>query len=219
MVSTRREYDQIAAVYLPIAVGVFVLVTALVLFMALRYRRRGDERRPPAPTDAPRLESLYVLVLACVAAFLVAFTFVHENSTDAVTHAPRGAGPTVNVVAAKWHWSFFYPRAGIRVYGSDAQAPTLYVPANTPVAFTLTSQDVIHSFAIPITDFKRGAYPAVSDRFSLVFDRPGYFRGGGECVEYCGLGHSEMRFDLRVLSPAAFAAWTRRASATRAAAG
>lgn len=208
MVDTSRQYHDVATVYGAIAIAVFVVIVALVIAFVIRYRRRDDGRTVSRIHDAPRLESLYVVVLACVAAFLVAFTFIHENKTDAALK-PH-AGLRVRIVAAKWHWSFFYPTLGVSELGTDTRPPTLFVPAGSNIDFQLTSTDVIHAFWIPMTKFKRAAYPAVNQFFTLSFRRPGSFRNAGVCAEYCGLLHSEMRFDLRVLNPQQFRRWVQQ---------
>jgi cytochrome c oxidase subunit II len=206
IVDTQHQFDQVAVVYGAIAVGVFVIVSALVLITAFRYRARNDAREPSRIHDAPRAEFLYVLMLMCVAAFLVAFTFVHENSSDAALTAHPGL--VVRVSAAKWHWSFSYPRFGISELGSDNRSPTLFVPRDTNIDFQLTSVDVIHAFWIPLTRFKRAAYPDVTQYFTLSFTKTGFFRNAGECAEFCGLLHAEMRFNVDVMSPSAFQRWT-----------
>ena len=207
MVDTHGQYERLSGLYLPIAVGVLVLVVVLVLGFVLRYRARpGEERAPSRVSSAPRLEALYVLVLAGVAAFLLTATFRTEASTDRTLTDRGTAGPRIAIVAAKWRWRFTYPGAGIVEQGAT---PELVVPAGRPVRFTLISRDVIHSFWIPSLAFKRAAYPRFTQRFTLTFPHVGYWRAGGECAEYCGLYHDQMRFDVRVVAPAAFAAWTR----------
>lgn len=211
-VDTPHQYGQVATVYGAIAAAVFVLVLALTVVVVLRYRARADEAGPSRVHDAPRLETAYVIVLGCVAAFLVAFTFIHETKSDAALSAQPGL--EVRVTAAKWHWSFFYPRYGVSELGTDSSPPTLYVPRDQNVDFQLTSVDVIHAFWIPLTDFKRAAYPDYTQGFVLSFDKPGFFRNAGECAEFCGLLHAEMRFNLDVMNPSQFA---RRMSAQRSA--
>lgn len=191
--------------YGPVAIGVFVLVVGLILVMVVRYRARGDAGAPSRVNEAPRLESLYVLALACVAAFLVAFTFIHEGKTDAALKPHPGL--TVRVTAAKWHWTFFYPAYGIDELGSDTSPSTLYVPVHTNVDFQLRSIDVIHAFWIPMTDFKRAAYPDVTQYFTLSFDKLGSFVNAGVCAEFCGLLHAEMRFNVDVMSTRQFQRW------------
>ena len=91
--------------------------------------------------------------------------------------------------------------------GTDSSPPTLYVPGDENVDFRLVSADVIHSFWIPMTAFKRAAYPAYTQTFVLSFGKPGFFPNAGECAEFCGLLHAEMRFNVDVMSPDQFARW------------
>jgi len=207
VVDTHRQYERLSDLYLPIAICVFAAVVVLLIAFALRYRARPDDARPPSRTHrAPRVEALYALVLAGVAAFLLTATFRTEAKTDRALSDRGTSGVRIDVVAAKWRWRFVYPGTGIV---EQAPVPELVVPAGEPVRFTLISRDVIHSFWIPSLAFKRAAYPRFTQRFTLTFPRPGFTRAGGECAEYCGLYHDQMRFDVRVLGPAAFAAWER----------
>jgi cytochrome c oxidase subunit II len=205
LVDTQRQFGDIATVYGAIAIAVFALAFVTTVVIVLRYRARAGGNGPSRVDDAPRLEAIYVIALVAIAAFLVAFTFAHENKTDAAL--TTRAGLVVRVTAAKWHWSFFYPRYGVSELGTDSSPPTLYVPRDENVEFRLTSVDVIHSFWIPLTDFKRAAYPGYTTTFVLSFDKRGFVRNAGECAEFCGLLHAEMRFNLDVMSADQFAHW------------
>jgi cytochrome c oxidase subunit 2 len=210
--NTRAQYHHLATIYLAIGVGVFAFISVLVVAVVVRYRR-SPSRSPSRIADAPRLELLYAAVLAATAAVLLVLTFRTEGRTDRAFAAASGNGPTIKVIATKWHWTFVYGGSGPTVTGDNAgHTPTLTVPVNTDVRFVLTAGDVIHSFWIPYLRFKRLAYPAYTSNFELVFPRGGYWRDGGECAEFCGLLHAEMRFNVRVLAAAQFAAWLRRAS-------
>jgi cytochrome c oxidase subunit 2 len=205
IVDTQRQYGQVATVYGAIAIAVFVLALAITVVIVLRYRARAGGNQPSRVHDAPRLEALYVIVLGGIAAFLIAFTFIHENKSDAALTTRSGL--VIRVTAAKWHWSFFYPRYGVSELGTDLSPPTLYVPRDQNVEFRLTSVDVIHAFWIPVTDFKRAAYPGYVQTFVLSFDRRAFIRNAGECAEFCGLLHAEMRFNLDVMNADQFARW------------
>jgi cytochrome c oxidase subunit II len=205
IVDTQGQYGQVATVYGAIAIAVFVLVLLLTVVIVLRYRARADGKAPSRVNDAPKFETLYVSVLGAIAAFLVAFTFIHESKSDAALTTRSGL--VIRVTGAKWHWSFFYPRYGVSELGTDSSPPTLYVPRDQNVEFRLTSVDVIHAFWIPVTDFKRAAYPGYVQSFVLSFDKAGFIRNAGECAEFCGLLHAEMRFNLDVMNPDQFARW------------
>jgi cytochrome c oxidase subunit 2 len=221
VVDTRHEYDRVVDLYLPIAAAVVAIVALLVVFYALRYRARDgdqDARPPSRVANAPKTELVYTVVLAGIAALLLWKTFTVEERTD---RGASGAPVRVDVTAAKWHWRFDYPQYRIVQRGTDRRPPTLVVPAGRRVGFTMRSIDVIHAFWIPSRRYKRDATPGLKTTFSMTFPRPGFLKDGGECSEYCGLNHVSMRFNVRVLTPAAFARWVaaRRAAARVAGAG
>ena len=200
---TGRQYTDLQSIYLPIAVGVFVVVALVVAFALVRYRRRGDEL-PNQKAKHTVAELAYVVVLACAAAFLVVVTYRTEDRVDEV-HA--SAGLTVRVTASQWRWRFEYPGHGVTIDGAGRDA-TLVVPTATNVRFELTSTDVIHSFWVPQRRFKRDAFPGGTTRFDLSWPKAGVF--DGECGEYCGFDHAAMTFRVRAVAPSAFAAWASR---------
>jgi cytochrome c oxidase subunit II len=222
VVDTRQQYDELFSVYLPIAGAVFVLVLVLLLFVVLRFRS-SDERPVSGRSRAKVAESVYAGLLACIAAFLVYLTFSvmaeQESGAPARTvntgQVESRSAPAIDidVTAARWNWRFDYPRYGITQVGTGNNTPTLVVPVGN-VRFALTSIDVVHSFFMPEQRYKRDAFPERFNRFTLGFDRPAFIRGGGKCAEYCGLRHSYMEFNVRVLDQADFERW---AQAKRAA--
>jgi cytochrome c oxidase subunit II len=199
---TRGTYDTVAAVYAPIALAVFVLVLGAIGLLVWRGRRRA---RPGGPAERPVAEALYVAGLAAVVAVLCAVTFTGQGRIEAATGK---AGLPVQVTAAKWNWRFAYPGTGIAVVGRPGAPATLTVPAGREIRVTATSVDVLHGFWIPDRRFQRILVPGRSARFSLVFPRPGVIQNA-TCSFFCGLGHSDMRFLVRVLVPADFDAWLR----------
>jgi cytochrome c oxidase subunit 2 len=200
--SARDEFDDLLSLYLPVAIGVFVLVSALILGTLVRYRRRR-ERTPAERSSLPLAEGLAALMLAAVATVLVTATFRAEDRVDATLSAPV----RIRVVAFQWGWSFHYPGHGVVVVGNSNAPPTFAVPVGEPVQFSITSRDVIHSFWIPSERFKRDAFPDRVSRFDLEFDSPGL--DGGRCAEFCGLRHDAMGFDVLAMRPAEFSGWLR----------
>jgi cytochrome c oxidase subunit II len=202
LVSTRREYDHVASIYLPIAIGVFALVLVLTVAAVLRYRHRTD--RDSGPADLIRTESAYAVLLALVAAMLIYLTLGAEHRVDTVANQERPA-LVVDVTGARWEWQFRYPGHGIvRRSGTSGDQP-LVVPADRAIRFNLVSQDVIHSFWIPELRFKRDLFRGTVEHVTLTFTRTGSFRG--QCAEFCGLRHAEMVFRVVVLTPERFSTW------------
>ena len=64
-------------------------------------------------------------------------------------------------------------------------ANEIQIPINRPIAFKVTSHDVIHSFWIPNLQGKRDLNPAYTTALWLQADRSGVFRG--QCAEFCGM--------------------------------
>jgi plastocyanin len=118
----------------------------------------------------------------------------------------------------QWQWRFTYnnyqDRSGdpLSVKGQSGHPgdgtyskPTLGLELNRPVHFELVSNDVIHSFFIPVFLFKRDVVPGHPNQFSLTPDRAGVF--AGKCAELCGLEHSTMLFNVKVMPHQEFTQW------------
>jgi cytochrome c oxidase subunit II len=205
LISTRHEYQHLFSIYIPIAIGVFVVIVVAIAFCMLRYTRRSPEQAARWHENNP-LEGGYALVLAGVVAFLLYLTFTAEHRVDTVA-AREKPSVTIDVVAAKWVWTFRYPGYGITQRSGTIGRQPLVVPTGEAIRFNLTSIDVIHGFWIPEIRFKRDVFPGTTQAVTLVFTSAGSFQAA--CSEFCGLRHADMLFDVRAVSPSAFASWAR----------
>jgi len=107
--------------------------------------------------------------------------------------------PRIEVQAEQWRWTFRYPdHGGIKTEG------VLHLPAGAPVDIAVTSRDVIHSFWIPRLGGKIDVVPGRINVLRIQADTPGHYLG--QCSEFCGVGHTKMRFDVVVHPAADFAA-------------
>lgn len=111
--------------------------------------------------------------------------------------APRGA-LEIKVVAHQWWWEFDYPD------GAKA-SNELHIPVNRPIRLSLESGDIIHSFWVPQLGGKRDVVPGQINELTFVATVPGMYPG--QCAEFCGLSHANMRFRTFVDSPDEFAKW------------
>jgi cytochrome c oxidase subunit II len=104
----------------------------------------------------------------------------------------------------------------LNTVGSDTEIPVLVIPVGETVQFIEHSEDVIHSFWVPEFLFKRDVIPygtpaqqnvsGLSDnRFEITPTTPGSYVG--RCAELCGTYHSQMNFEVRVVSPQTFTAY------------
>jgi cytochrome c oxidase subunit II len=202
--NTQDAYGDVEGVFLPVAVGVFVVVAGAIVVLALRGRRRTIPGR--RANNLP-LELAILAVLVITAAILVTVSF---SSEDRIGSAAASPALRIRVVAAKWRWRFEYPAQRIAIQGVEGRVPTLVVPAGREVEIEGVSLDVIHAFWVPELRFQRQLFPDRPTRFALVFPHPG-FLSSGRCSFYCGLRHQDMRFGVEVMTPAGFRAWAQRA--------
>lgn len=205
LVQTRREYDRLFGIYVPIAAGVFALVLVTVLVSVLVFRRREPHEAARWHEHNPA-ESAYALLLVCVIALLLYFTFSAEHRVDTLAARERPQ-LVVNVYGAKWEWRFHYPAYGIDRYSGAVGHEALVVPTGEAIRFRLISQDVIHELWVPELRYKHDLIPGSVQMVTLTFPRGGTFTG--QCAEFCGLYHARMTYTIEAVSPARFAAWAR----------
>jgi cytochrome c oxidase subunit 2 len=193
--------------FLYVAAVVFVVVSGLLVWSMIRYRRRGDEL-PRQIHGSTRLELTWTLIPTVIVLSLFGLTLQAQNK---VTDPATRPAITVDVTAFQWSWRFAYEQSGAEVVGGPGNVPELVVPIGQPVRIRLRSADVVHSFFVPRTLFKRQAIPGITNEFDLTFDRVGLYHG--QCTQFCGLAHADMVFRVRVVSQGEFQSWL--ASATR----
>jgi cytochrome c oxidase subunit 2 len=188
------------------ALIVGVLVWALIFWACIAYRRRDSELPRQTKYNLP-IEALYTVVPFIIVSALFYYTVVTQNF---VTTTNPKADTTVSVTAFKWNWQFNYddrqdPRTKQTVYtiGTSNEIPVLVVPQNENIRFKVDSIDVIHSFWVPDTLFKRDVFPAATKNQNNEFQIRPEVLGTyvGRCAELCGTYHSQMNFEMRVVSP------------------
>jgi cytochrome c oxidase subunit 2 len=193
--------------FMYIAAVVFVVVSGLVIWSLIRYRRRDDEL-PTQTHGNNRLELLWTLIPTVIVLALFAFTLQAQNK--ALDQSGQ-ADVNVTVTAFQWSWRFTYEGTGAEVLGSPEHIPEMVVPVGQTIRVKLVSADVVHSFYVPQTLFKRQAIPGTENSFDLTFEKVGLYHG--QCTQFCGLQHPDMTFRVRVVEQGAYQNWL--AAATR----
>ena len=184
----------------------FLVVAGLLVWSMIRYRRRGDEL-PAQVHGNNKLELTWTLIPLLLVVVLFVVTMQGQNKS-----LEKSARPALNVdvLAFQWSWRFTYEGQGVEVVGAPGSVPELVVPVGQPVRIKLRSADVVHSFYVPRTLFKRQAIPGRTTEFDLTFEKVGTYQG--HCVQFCGLAHADMLFRVRVVSPGEFQSWLAQAS-------
>ena len=193
--------SQVDLFYIIFWVGlvVFVLVTGAILYAAIRYRRRPGQGDPEQIHGHTQLEIAWTIVpsvlLIVIAVPSVITIFDNANSPL----PPEKGGLTVLATGHQWWFEFDYSDHDV------VTANELYIPVGEPVNVKLESVDVIHSFWIPKIAGKVDMVPNNDNEMWIQADEPGeYF---GQCAEFCGESHANMRFKVIAQPKDEFEAW------------
>ena len=189
--------------------GILVLVIALILFAAYRFRERPDTPHPEQIHGNTRLEIAWTIVPAIIVVLMGVPTVKAIFSTQ---EEPPAGALEVDVIGHQWWWEFRYPQYDV------VTANDLVLPVGRPVSLRMHSVDVIHSFWIPKIGGKRDVNPLPArpegvepkHKNYLLFtvrDEGEYL---GQCAEYCGESHAIMRTFTSAVSPEAFDQWVAR---------
>lgn len=192
------------------ALSVGVIVWGLTIWCVIAYRRRkGDPEVPPQFRYHLPLEVMYTAVPLMMVAVLFYYTAVTQAEILNLDEEPDH---TVEVIGKQWSWDFNYVdedvyETGVQAAldggsGAEGRLPTLWLPVDERVEFVLYARDVNHSFWIPAFLMKMDNIPGRENRFQIVPTKEGEFRG--KCAELCGESHSEMLFNVNVVSRAEY---------------
>ena len=180
------------------------------MFFAVKFRyREGKNDNPKQIHGNTRLEIGWTIVpallLAVVAVPTISTIFSLADQSDA-------SALEVTVVAKQWWWQFEYTDAKV------VTADELIIPTGRNVHLKLKACEentcnVIHSFWVPELAGTRDVVPGRTNELTLSADEPGTFLG--QCKEYCGLSHANMRFRVIAKTPKGLRAMGQRTT-TRA---
>ncbi|GAA4433062.1 cytochrome c oxidase subunit II [Georgenia halophila] len=205
------------------ALVVGVIVWGLTIWCIVAYRKRKTDRQLPVQLryHVP-LELLYTLVPLLMVGVLFYFSTGVTNDVQNIARDTQAAGVTteteqpadleIEVYGKQWSWDFNYLSddvysTGERVEltgepGAEESLPTLYLPVDETVTFTVHSRDVAHSFWIPAFLYKIDVIPGRVNAFQVTPEVEGTY--SGKCAELCGEFHSEMLFNVEVVDRATY---------------
>ncbi|NP_008793.1 cytochrome c oxidase subunit II (mitochondrion) [Hippopotamus amphibius] len=128
---------------------------------------------------------------------------------------------TVKTMGHQWYWSYEYTDYedlnfdSYMVPTSDLKPGDLrllevdnrvVLPMDVTVRMLISSEDVLHSWAVPSLGLKTDAIPGRLNQTTLMSTRPGLFYG--QCSEICGSNHSFMPIVLELVPLQTFEKWT-----------
>ena len=216
-VASSKEADMMHSMWMwswLAAILTGILVWGLIGYAAIRFRRRSETEIPVQTRYNLPLEIFYTLAPIMMVIVFFYFTVDTQNKVD---HDAKNPDETITVVGQQWAWTFNYnlgydegskdyqPVSGKEVVyegGTTADRSTLWLVKDKEVQFYLYSPDVVHSFWVPGFLFKMDVIPGRNNHFALTPTREGDFVG--RCAELCGVYHSRMLFNVKVVSQSAY---------------
>lgn len=178
--------------------GIFIAVEVMLVFVCWRFRDRAGAAIPKQVHGHTALEVGWTIAFAVI---LLVFAIPTIRVIFKTQEAPAATALRVEVVGKQWWWEFRYPQFKITT------ANELHLPVGQTATFQLNAPDVIHSFWMPQLGGKRDVVPHRVNQITLTPDTPGDYPG--QCAEYCGMSHANMRFRVIVHPPAEFEKWVK----------
>jgi cytochrome c oxidase subunit II len=191
-----------------------ILVTCLLAFVIYRFRATKN----PVPSTTSHhtlLEIIWTLVpvLTLVIIGIPSLKLMFFN--DKIENAEI----TIKVIGHQWYWSYQYPEENISfdsymINDQDLKPGQLrllevdnrvLVPTGKTVRLIVTSEDVLHSFAVPALGIKKDAVPGRINETWMRVEKEGVYYG--QCSELCGAKHGFMPIAIEVVSEDTYTQW------------
>jgi cytochrome c oxidase subunit 2 len=189
-----RQVDALYLFLIGVSLFFSLLIAAMVIYFAVKYRRQSPEDRPKAVHGSIVLELTWTIIPLMIA--LVIFGWGAKIYFEQ-RHVPASA-MDVYVVGKQWMWKFQHP-SGRR------EINELHIPVGTPVKLMMATEDVIHSFFIPAFRVKYDVVPGSYRTMWFEATKPGTYHLF--CAEYCGTKHAGMTGQVVVMQPDEFQRW------------
>jgi cytochrome c oxidase subunit 2 len=189
-----EEADQLWDITFLIAVVIFVIVEGLLIFAIVRFRARPGREAAQFHGNTKvevALTAIPALILAGLAVPTVSTIFsLAEEPANALQ---------IRVVARQFWWEYEYTDLDVKT------ANELHIPTGQPVFLTLEGADVNHSFWVPKLTGTQDVLPGRVNHMQFTASRPGTYLG--QCKEFCGLSHANMRLRVIAHTPTEFQRW------------
>jgi cytochrome c oxidase subunit 2 len=226
--SNANQIDSLYKITLVIALVIFALVEAGLLYALIRFRARKGAV-PAQIRGNTRLEVGWTVAAAVVLLALAVVTFAKLSSiqnppnssaegdklagANGLLYAsserklpPNGKSLNIKVIGRQYIWQYVYPGASESDgLGAPYSYEEMVVPTNTTVTLDIVSADVVHSWWVPQLGGKFQAVPGYHNYTWFKAEKPGIYRG--QCAILCGRGHARMIATVKAVPPAQFDQW------------
>jgi cytochrome c oxidase subunit 2 len=185
-----------AVYFFLLAVSVFfsVLIAGLIVFFAVKYRRRAPDEVGSVMEGGTALEITWTVVPLMITMVF----FGWGASVYFAMSRPPDETLNIYVVGKQWMWKFQH-------LDGQREINELHVPVGRPVKLIMTSEDVIHDVFVPAFRVKADVIPGRYTSIWFQPTKPGRYHLF--CAEYCGTRHSGMVGEVIVMDPSAYQTW------------
>ncbi len=171
-----------------------LLISGVLIFFVIRYRRRSPYEIPRPIAGSHKLETLWTII-----PFMIAMTiFAWGARIYFENYRPPQNAIEVYVVAKQWMWK-------IQHSTGQREINELHVPVGRKIKLIMTTEDVIHDFFVPAFRIKADVVPGKYTSQWFQATKPGTYHLF--CAEYCGMNHSGMIGSVVVMEPREFDNW------------
>lgn len=222
---TTNQVDRIIGLWNTswiVLLGVGLIAWGLLIWSLIVYRRRKGETGVPVQLRYNMPIEIFFTIVPLI--MIIGFFFFTARDEAAIEKRFDNPDITIQAFGKQWAWDFNYVdqntyTSGIQVQPSTdpsapkgsidpASIPTLYLPVGKSVEIQLQARDVIHSFWVIDFLYKKDMIPGKTNYMSVIPEREGTFKG--KCAELCGEFHSQMLFNVKVVSQAEFDAYMQK---------
>ena len=210
---------------LVIEVLIVLFVLGLMVYICVKFNAKAN----PVPSKTTHNVFLEVVWTVIPIIILIVITVPSVKLLLFMDKAPKEkVEMTLKVIGHQWYWSYEYPDAGNLAFDSniipdeeiDASKGQIRllevdnriaIPVDTTIRVLMTSDDVLHNWAVPAFGIKMDTVPGrINESWIRVpAARAGVYRG--QCSELCGVNHGYMPIVIEAKSKQDFAKWLEKA--------
>jgi cytochrome c oxidase subunit II len=188
------EVDSLYFFLVGLSVVLALLIASLVVFFAIRFRRRHADEVGAQVHGGLLLELGWTVVPFLITMII----FLWGAKVYFAMANPPNETLNIYVVGKQWMWK-------VQHAAGQREINELHIPVGRAVKLIMTSEDVIHDFSVPAFRVKADVVPGRFVQIWFEPTKPGVYQLF--CSEYCGTQHSRMIGQVVVMEPAAYQAW------------
>lgn len=213
-----KQIDDLFHLVLVIVSVTFIGVNAALGYVLWKGAEASEElgKKASFTHGSHTLEVIWTIVPSGILLFISLYQMDVWAHYRVKAFFPKQTEAVAEVTARQFEWRIRYPARGKKLMPKP-QPDDIYtvndlrVPTGTPVAISLRTEDVQHSFFVPELRVKQDAVPKLVIPVWFEVTQPGSYEL--LCAELCGWGHYKMKARVVATSESEFEAWREQAAA------